>query len=91
MLSAPVRPIFKAHDFSSLSLFLGIFPSSFASELEFFVLEEGQEGPQTRRSLVQVLAVEPERALVSGLEGGERVVASGAHRLVAGQRVEPLP
>ncbi len=56
-----------------------------------FVLEEGQEGPQTRRSLVQVLAVEPERALVSGLEGGERVVASGAHRLVAGQRVEPLP
>lgn len=56
-----------------------------------FVLEEGQGGLRTRRSLLQVLAVEPERALVSGLAAGERVVASGAHRLVAGQLVEPLP
>ncbi|MGE0710394.1 MAG: efflux RND transporter periplasmic adaptor subunit [Planctomycetota bacterium] len=43
---------------------------------------------RARRALLRVVHTEPERALVAGLQPGWRVVQSGAHRLVSGQRLE---
>ena len=44
------------------------------------------------RRPVQVIHAEADRAFVSGtLVEGDRVVASGVHRLVPGARVRPVP
>jgi multidrug efflux pump subunit AcrA (membrane-fusion protein) len=40
---------------------------------------------------VEILHQESDRVLVQGaLQGGDRIVASGVHRLVPGQLVRPL-
>ena len=51
----------------------------------------GAEGPVVERLELEVLHVDGDRAFVRGtVAGDERVVVTGAHRLVPGQRVRPV-
>lgn len=53
-----------------------------------YVVVEGETGPVVERREVEVLHTESDRAFVRGtLRDGERVVSTGLHRLVPGQRV----
>jgi multidrug efflux pump subunit AcrA (membrane-fusion protein) len=53
--------------------------------------EEGEGGYQVQPQAVEILHQEESRVLVRGtLQPGDRIVASGTHRLVPGQRVRPL-
>lgn len=55
------------------------------------VATEGTEGPVVERLELEVLHVDGERAFVRGtVAGDERIVVTGAHRLVPGQRVRPV-
>ncbi|MGB3309682.1 MAG: efflux RND transporter periplasmic adaptor subunit [Nodosilinea sp.] len=53
---------------------------------------EGEDNTyQVQPKAVEILHQESDRALVQGtLQAGDRIVASGVHRLVPGQRVRPL-
>lgn len=53
--------------------------------------DEGKNRYEVRPESVEILHQESDRALVRGtLQAGDRVVASGVHRLVPGQQVQPL-
>ncbi|MBD0337648.1 MAG: efflux transporter periplasmic adaptor subunit, partial [Cyanobacteria bacterium Co-bin13] len=53
--------------------------------------EEGEGVYQVQPQAVEILHQEDSRVLVRGtLQPGDRIVASGTHRLVPGQRVQPL-
>jgi len=56
---------------------------------------EGQTGNETRFEVqpksVEILHQESDRVLVRGtLQGGDRIVTNGTHRLVPGQQVQPI-
>ncbi|MGB3614250.1 MAG: efflux RND transporter periplasmic adaptor subunit [Elainellaceae cyanobacterium] len=52
---------------------------------------EAETAYEVQPQSVEILQQESDRALVRGtLQAGDRVVASGVHRLVPGQRVQPL-
>lgn len=53
--------------------------------------EAGDSAYQVQPKAVEILHQESDRVLVQGaLQGGDRIVASGVHRLVPGQLVRPL-
>ncbi|MBE9157539.1 efflux RND transporter periplasmic adaptor subunit [Nodosilinea sp. LEGE 06152] len=53
--------------------------------------EFGDTAYQVQPKAVEILHQESDRVLVQGtLQGGDRIVASGIHRLVPGQQVRPL-
>lgn len=54
-------------------------------------IEGEDDAYQVQPKAVEILHQESDRALVQGtLQAGDRIVASGVHRLVPGQRVRPL-
>ncbi len=56
-----------------------------------YVVRSSEEGDRVERREVEVLHAGPERAFVRGtLHDGERIVATGLHRLVQGQRVDVI-
>ena len=55
------------------------------------VAAEDGKGPVVERLELEVLHADGERAFVRGtVSGDERIVVTGAHRLVPGQRVRPV-
>jgi len=56
------------------------------------VVQNGPEGPVAARTVVEILHVAGGRAFVRGGFGDDTaVIVTGVHRVVPGQRVEPLP
>ena len=52
---------------------------------------DGEDSYEVQPQSIEILHQESDRALVRGaLQAGDRVVASGVHRLVPGQQVQPL-
>lgn len=55
-----------------------------------YTVVTGADGPVAERRTVDVLALAGDRAFVQGsIAAGDRIVATGVHRLVPGQRVRP--